>query len=372
VHTIWAVACAASISGLLLLLAGGCAGPTSEVKDFNRLEVGEGPGAVMKQLIELQKKPGHSVPTPPPVEPTPAPHIASANPPAQESTAPPHDIHMSSSTMIERAPTSDPAPGKMTPSPVAASPKPPAPVPTKKEREPVAASDKSPMSPPPKDTKASVIAPIEAPAPATSTREPMTVIASAQPAATPETAPAPSSPVPSSPPPTAKPTVDDNSGGPKYRIGPEDILHIDVWGNPELTRDAIVRPDGKISLPLIQDIRAEGRTATELSDVIHQRLLEFIKDPEVAVIVTAINAPKIFVIGYVARPGPYPLRGDMSVLQALSLAGGFTPFASPKKIKVLRDNGGKRETRKINYYDMIDEGEKGNYLLKPGDTIVVP
>jgi len=219
----------------------------------------------------------------------------------------------------------------------------------------------------------------------------MKVIASAQPAAPPETAPAPSSPVPlrenkgtateanssltkRSPPspPTAKPTADDYSGDPKYRIGPEDVLHISVWGNEELTRDATVRPDGKISLPLIQDIQAEGRTAAELSEVIRQSLLTFIKDPEVAVIVTEINAPKIFVIGYVTRPGPYPLRGEMSVLQALSLAGGFTPFASPKEIKVLRNHGGKREVRKVNYYDMIEEGEGGNYILRPGDTIVVP
>jgi len=156
-----------------------------------------------------------------------------------------------------------------------------------------------------------------------------------------------------------------------YRIGPEDVLHISVWGNEELTRDATVRPDGKISLPLLQDIQAEGLTAAELSKVIHQKLLGYVKDPDVAVIVTEINAPKIFVIGNVTRPGEYPLRSGMSVLQALSLAGGFTPFASPKKITVLRNKGGEKEIRKVNYYDMIDNGE-GNYMLKPGDTIVVP
>ena len=161
-----------------------------------------------------------------------------------------------------------------------------------------------------------------------------------------------------------------NTGSP-YRIGPEDVLHISVWGNEELTRDATVRPDGKISLPLIQDIQAEGLTAAELSDVIRQKILGYVKDPEVAVIVTQINAPKVFVIGNVTKPGPYPLRSDMSVLQALSLAGGFTPFASPKKITVLRNKGGEQEIRKVNYYDMIDKGE-GNYMLKPGDTIVVP
>jgi polysaccharide biosynthesis/export protein len=154
-------------------------------------------------------------------------------------------------------------------------------------------------------------------------------------------------------------------------MGPEDVLHISVWGNEELTRDVTVRPDGKISLPLLQDIQAEGLTAAELSGVIHQKLLGYVKDPDVAVIITEINAPKVFVIGKVTRPGEYPLRSDMSVLQALSLAGGFTPFASPKKITVLRNKGGEKEIRKVNYYDMIDNGE-GNYMLKPGDTIVVP
>ncbi len=166
-------------------------------------------------------------------------------------------------------------------------------------------------------------------------------------------------------------TAATSKTGSLYRIGPEDVLHISVWGNEELTRDVTVRPDGKISLPLLQDIQAEGLTAAELSGVIHQKLLGYVKDPDVAVIITEINAPKVFVIGQVARPGEYPLRSDMSVLQALSLAGGFTPFASPKKITVLRNKGGEREIRKVNYYDMIDNGE-GNYMLKPGDTIVVP
>lgn len=159
--------------------------------------------------------------------------------------------------------------------------------------------------------------------------------------------------------------------GPRYRIGPEDVLHVSVWGNQELTMDVTVRPDGKISMPLVQDVQAEGLTAVELSDLLRQRLTVYIKDPQVSVIVTQVNAPKIFVIGNVTRPGPYPLRSDMSVLQALSLAGGFTPFASPRSIKVVRNAGGTQEVRKVNYYDMIDGGE-GNYLLQPGDTIVVP
>jgi polysaccharide export outer membrane protein len=158
----------------------------------------------------------------------------------------------------------------------------------------------------------------------------------------------------------------------QYRIGPEDVLNVSVWGDKELTMDVVVRPDGKISLPLVQDIQAEGLTASELSDTIHQKLLPFIKDPNVSVIVRQINSPKFSVMGYVGRPGTYPLRGDVTVLEALSVAGGFTPFASPRKIKLVRNAGGKQEIRIVNYYDMIDKGGEGNHLLKPGDIIVVP
>lgn len=160
--------------------------------------------------------------------------------------------------------------------------------------------------------------------------------------------------------------------GPQYQIGPEDVLHVSVWENKELTLDAIVRPDGKISLPLVKDIQAEGLTADELSDAIHLKLQDYIKDPQVTVIVTQVNAPKIYVLGSVTRPGPYLLRSDMSILQALSLAGGFTQFASPRSIKLVRGTGLRQEVRKINYYNLLDDGGTENYLLKPGDTIVVP
>ena len=166
----------------------------------------------------------------------------------------------------------------------------------------------------------------------------------------------------------------DNSAlsGPRYRIGAEDVLHVSVWDNKELTLDVVVRPDGKISFPLIQDVQAEGLTAAELSDVIHQKLHPFVKEPQVSVVLTQINAPKIYVMGNVLRPGPFLLRSDTSVLQALSLAGGFTPFASPRSIKLVRGLGTKQEVRKINYYSLIDGAGEGNYLLMPGDTIVVP
>jgi polysaccharide export outer membrane protein len=158
---------------------------------------------------------------------------------------------------------------------------------------------------------------------------------------------------------------------PTYLLGPEDQLRISVWDNKELTLDLVVRPDGKISMPLIQDVVAEGLTAAQLAANIQEGLSAYIVSPEVTVIVLQINAPKYYVIGYVARPGTFPLRGDTSVLQALALAGGLTQFASPRSIKLIRATRGKQDVRKINYYDIIDSGE-GNYLLKSGDTIVVP
>ncbi len=163
-----------------------------------------------------------------------------------------------------------------------------------------------------------------------------------------------------------------SQAGPDYRMGPEDQIRISVWENAQLTLDLVVRPDGKISMPLIQDVVAEGQTAAELSVTIHDRLLTYIKEPQVSVIVLQVNAPKYFVIGNVTRPGTYPLRSETSILQALSLAGGFTQFASPRSIKLIRNTAGKQEVRKVNYNKVIDEDGEGNYVLKSGDTIVVP
>ena len=157
-----------------------------------------------------------------------------------------------------------------------------------------------------------------------------------------------------------------------YRLGPEDQLRISVWDNKELSLDLVVRPDGKISLPLIQDVVAEGLTAAQLADEIQRKLAAYIVNPEVSVIVLQVNAPKYFVIGNIVHPGTYPLRGETSVLQALALAGGFTQWASPKNIKLIRASKGRQEVRVVNYFDIIEPGGTGNYLLKPGDTIVVP
>ena len=159
---------------------------------------------------------------------------------------------------------------------------------------------------------------------------------------------------------------------PSYLLGPEDQLRISVWDNKDLTVDLVVRPDGKISMPLLQDVSAEGLTAAQLAANIQEGLSAYIVNPEVSVIVLQVNAPKYYVIGSVVHPGTFPLRGDTSVLQALALAGGLTQFASPRSIKLIRATHGKQEVRKINYYKLIDDGGEGNYLLKSGDTIVVP
>ena len=176
-------------------------------------------------------------------------------------------------------------------------------------------------------------------------------------------------------PPAAPPSVralPAFQGGPDYRIGPEDNIRVSVWDNRELSLDLIVRPDGKISIPLIQDVEAEGLTTMELGERIRKKLLAFIKEPQVSIIVLQVNAPKYYVIGSVVRPGTYPLRNETSVLQALAVAGGFSQFASPRSIKLIRNNAGKQEVRKVNYYDLIDIGGEGNYVLMSGDTIVVP
>ena len=159
---------------------------------------------------------------------------------------------------------------------------------------------------------------------------------------------------------------------PEYRLGAEDQIRVSVWENRELTLDLVVRPDGKISMPLIQDVVAEGQTATELANTIRQKLIAYVKEPVVSVILLQVNAPRYFIIGNVVRPGTFPLRNETSVLQALSLAGGFTQFASPRSIKLIRNTTGKQEVQKVNYYNIIDEGGEGNYILKSGDTIVVP
>lgn len=160
---------------------------------------------------------------------------------------------------------------------------------------------------------------------------------------------------------------------PNYVIGAQDVLDIDVWKEAELTRSVPVRPDGKISLPLLNDVQAAGLTPTQLSEDITTELKKFITDPQVTVIVTQINSQRVYILGEMTRPGAYPLLPGMTVLQALSSAGGFTPFANMKKIYVLRSEGGKQEKFPFNYKDVVKgKNADQNIVLKAGDQIVVP
>lgn len=160
---------------------------------------------------------------------------------------------------------------------------------------------------------------------------------------------------------------------PNYVIGPQDVLDVDVWKEQELTRTIEVRPDGKISLPLLNDVQASGLTPMQLAANITDGLKKFITDPQVTVIVTDIRSQRVYILGEVTHPGAYPLLPGMNVLQALSSAGGFTMFANTKKIYVLRQQAGKQEKFPFNYKEAIS-GKRAdqNIVLRAGDQIVVP
>jgi len=159
----------------------------------------------------------------------------------------------------------------------------------------------------------------------------------------------------------------------EYRLGPEDVLQISVWRDDSLTREVLVRPDGMITFPLIGDVQAEGRTAEELQSEIRKRLASFVADPTVSVAVLKVNSYKIYVVGKVNRPGEYLVGHYTTVIQALSLAGGMTPFASENSITVLRWELGRQRTYSFRYGDMR-QGKRleQNILLQRGDVVVVP
>lgn len=167
----------------------------------------------------------------------------------------------------------------------------------------------------------------------------------------------------------AKSATDD----PNYVIGAQDVLDINVWKEPSVSRTVPVRPDGKISLPLIDDVQAAGLTPMQLTSVLADRLKKFIDDPQVTVIVTQINSQRVYIIGQVARPGAFPLLPNMTILQALSTAGGLAQFANGKKIYLMRMENGKPVKYPFNYKDVVS-GKKPeqNLVLKAGDQIIVP
>jgi polysaccharide export outer membrane protein len=160
---------------------------------------------------------------------------------------------------------------------------------------------------------------------------------------------------------------------PDYKIGPLDVLRVDVWKEPDVSRLVPVRPDGKISLPLLNDVQAAGLTAMQLATVISDGLKAFITSPQVTVTINEINSRRVYVTGEVARAGALALLPNMTVLQALSSTGGFTQFAKLKGIYVLRAEDGKQVRHPFNYKDVVS-GKKPeqDIQLQPGDVIVVP
>lgn len=158
-----------------------------------------------------------------------------------------------------------------------------------------------------------------------------------------------------------------------YRIGPEDVVEISVWKEEGLRKETLVRPDGGITFPLVGEIHAAGKTADEIRAEVADRLKKAINDPVVSVSVLKVAGNKIYVIGRVARPGEYAAGRYIDVLQALSMAGGLTPYAAEDDIKVLRKRDGRDEVFEFQYSD-IRKGRKleQNIVLRGGDVVVVP
>lgn len=162
----------------------------------------------------------------------------------------------------------------------------------------------------------------------------------------------------------------DNTERP-YRIGREDVLDVAVWRDADLSRTVPVRPDGFISMPIVGDVMAAGKTPNELADELKQKLQAYVQEPKITVIVREVNSSRVFVTGEVAHPGAYPLRGRVSLVQAIALAGGFTDFANSNGIVVIRTDD-KGQQIPVRYTDLISPDGGQDVVLRPGDTIVVP
>jgi polysaccharide export outer membrane protein len=160
---------------------------------------------------------------------------------------------------------------------------------------------------------------------------------------------------------------------PGYVIGPDDLLAIVFWRDKDMSADVIVRPDGKISLPLLNDVEAAGLTPDELRAKLTKAASKFVEEPNATVVVKEIRSRKVFITGNVAKPGNYPLSGDMTVLQLIAVAGGLQEYADSSSIVVMRTEGGQQKSFKFNYKDVIKQRHvEQNIVLKAGDTVVVP
>ena len=157
-----------------------------------------------------------------------------------------------------------------------------------------------------------------------------------------------------------------------YVIGAEDVLNVVFWSAKELSVEVLVRPDGKISLPILNDVPAAGMTPEQLASAIAKAATKFVRDPSATVIVKAVNSRKVYVVGEVARPGPFPLGSEMNVLQAIGEAGGFLETAKKGDVVIVRNENGTERRYKFNYNDVVrGKNVAQNIRLLPGDTILV-
>jgi polysaccharide export outer membrane protein len=160
---------------------------------------------------------------------------------------------------------------------------------------------------------------------------------------------------------------------PDYVIGPSDLLSIVFWRDKDMSADVVVRPDGKISLPLLNEVQAAGCTPEQLRAQLVEAAGKFIEQPNATVVVREIHSRNAFITGKVAKPGTYTVSVDMSVMQMIALAGGLLEYADDKNIVVIRNEGGRQQYYQFNYRDVINKKRPGqNIVLRPGDTVVVP
>lgn len=159
----------------------------------------------------------------------------------------------------------------------------------------------------------------------------------------------------------------------RYVIGPEDVLYIHVWRDETLSKTVSVRTDGKISIPLIDEIQAAGLTPLQLKEMLTQKLKEFVESPNVTVIVMEANSFKVYISGEIQKPGVYRLRSETTFAQFIPMAGGFTQWANQKKIIIIRKENGKEKRMTVNYKKIVQGNDlNSNLFLKSGDTIIVP
>ena len=160
---------------------------------------------------------------------------------------------------------------------------------------------------------------------------------------------------------------------PDYVIGPDDVITVVVWKEQEVSGDFTVRPDGKISMPLMNDIAVAGLTPEQLRGRITEAAAKFIEEPTVTVVVKAINSRKVYVMGQVNKPGPYPLNSPTTVIQLLATAGGLLEYANQENISIVRNENGRQTSFRFNYKDFTrGRNPLQNIELKPGDTVIVP